>query len=61
MSYEKPELLVLSNAANTVRSSDGGMNIAKTGTFVESDAGHSTDDSGAEATSSTSAAYEADE
>jgi hypothetical protein len=59
MTYEKPELSILSLAANAVRHVDqGGGDSSKSHQVDES---KNTSDSDAGATSSSSAAYEADE
>ena len=63
MSYEKPEIFVLASTACATRDLSGQDDFPeKSWMAPEHDVGHSYDDSNwAEATSSTSASYEADE
>ncbi len=62
MSYEKPELFVLNLAANCVRGGSGGDgDAAKQHAFNESGSGGNDTGDGHNNTSTSSAAYEADE
>ena len=62
MAYEKPELLVLSHAAASIQNTDdGGSDLNAPGKAATHKEGSTVDGGNSFTTSTTSAAYEADE